>query len=66
MQTYEEAFNEAVDLANWFRMDMGLMKNALGEWSAFLLPRPENRRGSELRCQVVTPGTPRMDLRSTR
>jgi hypothetical protein len=58
MPTYEEAFNEAVETANRLNMDVGLMRNAFG-WSTFLLPRPENRMGAELRCQVVTPGTPR-------
>lgn len=56
---YEEAFNEAVETANRLNMDVGLMRNGFGGWSTFLLPRPENRRGEELRCQVVTPGTPR-------
>ena len=66
MQTYEEAFNQAVEMANRLNMDVGLMRNALGGWSIFLLPLPENRRGGELRCQVVTPGTPptTSDLRS--
>jgi hypothetical protein len=59
MRTYETAFNEAVDLADRVNMDVGLAKDAFGGWSLFLLPRPENRRGEELRCQVVTPGTPR-------
>ena len=56
---YCEAFNEAVETADRLGMDVGLMRNAFGGWSIFLLPRPENRRGEELRCQVVTPGTPR-------
>ncbi len=66
MQTYEEAFNQAVEMANRLNMDVGITQNAFDGWSSFLLPLPENRRGGELRCQVVTPGTPRMtsDLRS--
>jgi hypothetical protein len=58
-QTYEEAFNEAVEKANRLNMDVGLMRDAFGGWSTFLLPHPKNRFGMELRCQVVTPGTPR-------
>jgi hypothetical protein len=65
MQTYAEAFNEAVEMANRLNMDVGLMRNAFGGWSTFLLPRPENRRGSELRCQVVMPGTPRTNIKFT-
>ena len=57
---YREAFNKAADLANRTRMDVGLEKDYFGAWSVFLLPRPENRVGHELRCQVVTPNTPRM------
>lgn len=62
---YATAFNEAVELANRVRMDVGLTANAFGGWSISLLPYPENRRGWELQCQVVTPGTPRTCSRET-
>lgn len=59
MKTYDDVFNEAIDKANLTGMDVGITRDIFGGWSTFLLPRPENRRGKELRCQVVKPGTPR-------
>lgn len=55
--TYDRAFLEAVDKANRLGMDIGLARDAFG-YSTFLLPRPENRCGHELRCEVIRPGTP--------
>ena len=37
---------------------LGLLA-AFGGYSVFALPNPENRRGHELRCEVVRPGSPR-------
>lgn len=31
------------------------MRDLLGGWSVFVLPQVENRRGHELKCQVVSP-----------
>lgn len=42
--------------ANELRMDVGLERNDLFKcFRLFLLPRPENRSGHELRCEVVSP-----------
>ena len=57
--SYDEAFVKAVAQADRLNMDVGIERDALnGGYTTLLLPRPENRRGHELRCQVVTPGTP--------
>jgi hypothetical protein len=58
---YPAAFNKAVDKANQTNCDVGLEFNPyFGEYSTFILPRPEKRCGHELRCQVVRPGEPKM------
>jgi hypothetical protein len=55
---YGAAFIYAQALANKMRMDVGLARpfQAIDPaWTVFLLPKPENRQGFELRCQVVQP-----------
>ena len=54
-RAYSVAFEQATETANRLNMDVGLQRDALGGWSVFVLPRVENRRGEELRCQVVSP-----------
>lgn len=51
---YDRAFIEAVDKANRIGMDVGIARDAFG-YSTFLLPRPENRCGRDLRCEVIRP-----------
>lgn len=58
---YINAFNQAVDKANRLNMDVGILRNSITRgYDVFLLPRPKNRSGHELRAQVVKPGTPKM------
>lgn len=46
----------AQQAANESALDVGIERNELfGTWRAFFLPRPENRSGHELRCEVVRP-----------
>jgi len=59
---YQSAHNAAVERARQYQCDVGL-ENAgplygKGKFRIFLLPRPENRQGSELRCQVVRSDDP--------
>lgn len=59
---YKEAFNAAIDLANLLGRETGL--EAAKEYGKpgfrlHNLPKPENRYGFELRCQVVQPGEPK-------
>ena len=57
--SYDEAFVQAVAQADRLNMDVGIERDALnGGYRTFLLPRPENRYGYELRCEVVKPRTP--------
>lgn len=56
---YEDAYEQARQRADRTGRDVGIMKNAFGGYSVFVLPNPENRRGHELRCEVVRPGSPR-------
>ena len=53
---YEEARKEAQKNANETGRDYGVSKNAFG-YGFFMLPNQENRRGYELRCEVVSPMT---------
>ena len=60
---YNEAFNSAVRLARLLRREVGLEKfSEFGKpgFRVFSLPKPENRCGFELRCQVVGPNDPLM------
>jgi len=56
--TWEQAMEEAITLADRLGRDVGINK-VHGGYTTFLLPLPQYRRGHELRCQVVPPGTPR-------
>ena len=60
---YRDAFNAACDMARARQREMGLEKVTGPLEKGFRvisLPNPENRRGFELRCQVVTPSEPKM------
>lgn len=51
---YEEARTEGIKLAREVRSDVGLEFNTLFKrYSLRLLPKPENRYGSERRCEVL-------------
>ena len=53
--TYGEAFKVAQEEANASGMSRGFEKPVppYNQWSVISLPRPQNRNGHELRCQVV-------------
>lgn len=51
---YQQAFQRACEQVIATGRDYGIEKNAFG-FAVFMLPRPENRFGHELRCEVVTP-----------
>ena len=62
---YRDAFNYAVEWADKRNADCGIEKVkcpfARREmFNVHFLPKPQNRYGFELRCQVVRPGEPRM------
>lgn len=54
-KTYGEAFKVAQEEANASGMSRGIEKPVppYNQWSVIVLPRPQNRFGHELRCQVV-------------
>lgn len=53
---YESTRAQAQARANELGMDQGIERNDLfQEFITFGLPRAENRRGFELRCEVVHP-----------
>lgn len=53
--TYEAAKAEARKLANATGFDFGVEHNAIFKmWRYFMLPSRQNRRGHELRCEVVS------------
>lgn len=62
---YHDAYTAACHLARQLNHDVGLEKadNPLDGkgFRIFSLPRPENRYGFELRCEVVTPTDPLID-----
>ena len=56
---YHDAYDAAVDDARRYKCDIGIEK-LNGEFRVFMLPKPKNRCGFELRCEVVTPDSPRV------
>ena len=61
---YRNAFNYAVKLARELNRETGLYhQNEFGYdgYNVCHLPKPENRYGFELRCQIVKPDEPLMD-----
>jgi len=64
-KTYQAAFNAAVELARLLGRETGLLKVACplarrDVYRVYTLPKPENRCGYELRCQIVRPDEPLM------
>jgi hypothetical protein len=62
-KTWKEAHTEAVKLARLIGHDVGLWAGkeyGIGPmvYKIRSLPKPENRYGYELRCEVVTPRDP--------
>jgi hypothetical protein len=58
-KTWKEAHTAAVLLARELKHDVGLWKaDEFGKtvFNIRSLPRPENRYGHELQCEVVSPG----------
>lgn len=56
VRAYIETRAKAQSQANETGFDHGLEANDLFKsWNMFMLPRKENRRGHELRCEVVYP-----------
>lgn len=51
--TYEQAKAHARHYAVITGRDYGVMRDAFGGCMAFALPPPDQRSGSELRCEVV-------------
>lgn len=61
-KTWKEAHTAAVKLARELNREVGLWAaNEYGKpvFNIRSLPRPENRYGHELRCEVVGPTDPR-------
>jgi hypothetical protein len=62
-KTWKQAHTNAVALARLCKCDVGVWKaSQYGQSLGFrigLLPRPENRSGRELQCEVVHPDDPR-------
>lgn len=60
--TWKEAHTAAVDLARQLGRETGIEKASEFNRTMFRvhhLPRPENRSGFELRCEIVRPSDPR-------
>lgn len=58
---WNDAHLEAVMLARWLDHDVGIWREKeFGKdgYNVRSLPRPENRYGYELRCEVVSPSDP--------
>lgn len=55
---YPTAYDKARNMADSLKRDVGIEKRfEFGKvvYNTFLLPNPENRRGHELTCEVVSP-----------
>lgn len=59
--TWKEAHTAAVVLSRELGRDVGIWRQAefgMDGYNIRSLPRPENRYGHELKCEVVTPHDP--------
>ncbi len=56
---YHDAYDAAVEDSRRYKCDIGLEK-LNGAFRLFFLPNQQNRCGFELRCEVVTPDSPRV------
>ena len=56
-KTWEEARRTAETQANKYGIAYGITAPTAFEkgWGILMLPKPENRQGFELRCEVVEP-----------
>lgn len=61
---WREAREAAEVAADAIGLDVGLERSGEG-FRIFYLPKPENRAGHELRCEVVTPTEARSRCTST-
>ncbi len=53
-EKYTKVKTEAQTMANEYGFDFGLeWNNCLKDYRSFMLPQRQNRRGYELRCEVV-------------
>jgi hypothetical protein len=62
-KTWKEAHTAAVLLARELKRDVGIWRVSKGYYptetfSIRALPKPENRYGHELQCEVVSPNDP--------
>lgn len=62
---YNAAYAEAVEKARATGLDVGIERKRCpirgrDVYTVRFLPKPENRQGHELRCEVVTPKCPRI------
>ena len=58
-EKYLAKYNETVLKAREMGLDYGLEWNEYSkDFRSFMLPKPENRYGHELRCEVVRPTDP--------
>ena len=62
---YREAFNTAVKLARLLGRETGILKAhcplaRCEVFRVYILPKPENRYGFELKCQIARPDEPLM------
>jgi hypothetical protein len=62
-RTYEEAHKAAVELARLLKRETGILKTKEYNrtvFNVYHLPKPENRYGFELRCEIVRPTDPHL------
>jgi hypothetical protein len=67
--TWKEAHTAAVKLARFLNHDVGIWRAVEFGRDGFnirSLPRPKNRYGHELRCEVVSPSDPRGNIDAIR
>lgn len=60
-ETYREAHRAAVLLARQLKREVGILRQLeFGKvgFNVYHLPKPQNRQGFELRCEVVSPTDP--------
>lgn len=65
--TYAEAYDYAREQANLTKHPYGIERNryVAGGFTTFMLPiDPAKRFGHELRCEVVEPGSPRIERKA--
>jgi hypothetical protein len=66
--TWEEAHEAALKLARLLNRETGILRQqefGRDGYNVYSLPRPENRCGFELRCEIVRPTDPSTKLKGT-